>query len=599
MIAVVAASIAALGLHVGAFQGFRQRAADGLFPTGVTDQRVAIVGIDARSLDELGQPWPWPRQVQADLVDRLVDGGAKVIVDDLVFAPPNDGDVALAASMQRGVPVVIAASASLQPDPDGLLLRTVARTDPAPALASASAAVAHASVTPDPDDGVVRSLPLLVEDDRGHFTPSLALAALAQLDGTTDVVLRSDSVVTGAVSVPTGERHSLTLSYSDALIDRAKVISAIDVLQGRADPDELRGKVVFVGTTDPTLGDTHLVPPNKRDGVPGVVIHASALNTMLTGAYLRTESSSATVLTVAIVALLASLLLLHLRMLVGLALVVVEAIAFAVLVLYRFQHGTIIDPVYPMAAIIAATVAALVVRYFTEVRQRRRVNALFASYVPATVAQQLVDNDLLDEVINGVRHDITVFFCDLRGFTPIAATLQPAEVRTLLDAYYEHVCSRILERDGTIMQFVGDEVFAVFGAPVARTDHAAAALECALSVQRDRPKLDEELAELGLPPVRFGIGLNSGEVVAAHVGPVHRRQYSVVGDTVNVGSRLCGQALADQVVAATHVLDRLDTPRDDYEDLGRVELKGVAGGMPAVRFSPLSTAIEGVVIARD
>jgi adenylate cyclase len=591
---VIAAAIAAIGVHAGAFQGFRQRAADGLFPTGVTDQRVAIVGIDARSLDELGQPWPWPRQVQSELVNRLVDAGAKVIVDDLVFAPATEGDPALAASMQRGVPVIVAASASLQPDPDGLLLRTVARTDPATALADASAGVAHASVTPDPDDGVVRSIPLVVEDERGHFTPALALAALMQLEGTTDIVLRLDAVVVGNVSVPTGERHSLTLSFSDGLIDRSKVISAIDVLRGRVPADALRDKVVFVGTTDPTLGDSHLVPPNKRDGVPGVVVHASALNTMLTGAYLRTESSSATVLTVAIVALLAGLLLLHLRLLVGLALVVVEVGAFAVLVLYRFQHGVIIDPVYPVAGIIGATVGALVVRYFTEVRQRRRVNALFARYVPATVAQQLVDDDLFDDVVNGVRLDITVFFCDLRGFTPIAAALKPAEVRMLLDAYYEHVCSRILERDGTIMQFVGDEVFAVFGAPIARGDHAVAALECALSVQRDRPRLDDELAGLGLPPVRFGIGLNSGEVVAAHVGPVHRRQYSVVGDTVNVGSRLCGQALADQVVAASALLDRLDHPRHDYKDLGRLELKGVADGMPAVRFSPLSTADEDV-----
>jgi adenylate cyclase len=399
-------------------------------------------------------------------------------------------------------------------------------------------------------------------------------------------------VVTGDVSVPTGERHSLTLSYSDALIDRSSVISAIDVLQGRVGADAFRGKVVFVGTTDPTLGDSHLVPPNKRDGVPGVVVHAAALNTMLTGAYLRTESSSSTVMTVAIVALLAGLLLLHVRLLIGLALVVVEVTAFAVLVLYRFQHGVIIDPVYPMAAIIGATVGALVVRYFTEVRQRRRVNALFARYVPATVAQQLVDNDLFDDVVNGVRHDITVFFCDLRGFTPIAATLEPAEVRMLLDAYYEHVCSRILEREGTIMQFVGDEVFAVFGAPVARSDHATAALECALSVQRDRPRLDDDLGARGLPPVRFGIGLNSGEVVAAHVGPVHRRQYSVVGDTVNVGSRLCGQAAADQVVAATALLDRLDEKRSDYDDLGRLELKGVADGLPAVRFRPLSVAVE-------
>lgn len=353
--------------------------------------------------------------------------------------------------------------------------------------------------------------------------------------------------------------------------------SAIDVLRGRANVDALRDKVVFIGTTDPTLGDSHLVPPNKRDGVPGVVVHASALNTMLTGAYLRTESTSSTVLTVAIVALLAGLLLLHLRLLLGLALVAVEVVAFGVLVLYRFQHGTIIDPVYPVAAIMGATVGALIVRYFTEVRQRRRVNALFARYVP--VAQQLVDNDLLDDVVNGVRHDITVFFCDLRGFTPIAATLKPAEVRILLDAYYEHVCSRILERDGTIMQFVGDEVFAVFGAPLPCENNAQATLDCAMEIQLRAPELDEDLKGLGIPPVKFGIGMNAGAVVAAHIGGGRRRQYDIVGDTVNLGSRLCSQAGKGEIVLPEAMIERL-TNVPPMESMGAVQLKGLEQPVP-------------------
>lgn len=584
LISLSAFAVATLGLQVGAFQGFRQRTADGLFPAGTTDNRVAVVGIDARSLEVLGQPWPWPRGVQAQLIQGVADAGARVIVDDVLLAPPRSGDDDLASAMRRGVPVIVASSSGLQPDPDGILLRTVAQTDPAPLIARAAAVVAHASVTPDPDDGVVRSLPLVVEDSRGHLIPSLALAALMQLQQQKGIVLRSSSVVIGDISIPTGERHSLTISYADSGVEPTGVISAVDVLQGHVAPHSLDGKVAFIGTTDPTLGDTHLVPPNKRNGVSGVAVHASAFNTMLTGSYLRTEPAWWTALVVLVVALITAVLVLYLRLRWAFALVAMEIAAFFVLVLYRFRIGVIADLVYPLATIVGVTIVALAVRYLTELRQNRRVNALFAQYVPATVARQLVDDDLLEEVVSGVRRDVTVFFCDLRGFTPIAAALAPPQVRMLLNLYYEHVCSRILARDGTIMQFVGDEVFAVFGAPVARQDHAQAALEVALEVQRDRPLLDRQLTDLGLPLVRYGIGLHTGEVVAAHVGPTHRRQYAVVGNTVNVGSRLCGQALADQVVAGRAVLEALTEEPTGFEDLGRLELRGVAEGLPAVRF---------------
>jgi adenylate cyclase len=218
---------------------------------------------------------------------------------------------------------------------------------------------------------------------------------------------------------------------------------------------------------------------------------------------------------------------------------------------------------------------------------------LFSRYVPATVARQLVDDERLEDVVNGVRMDASVLFCDLRGFTPLAATLQPTDVRTLLDMYYDHVCSRVLERDGTVLQFVGDEVFAVFGAPLNRADHASAAADCALAIQRDRPQLDAALVARSLPPVRFGIGLQSGAVVSAHMGPVHRRQYGVVGDTVNVGSRLCGHAGADEIVSGRALIESAVIASGGYTDLGVLQLKGVANGVAAVRLTDPVSAPPG------
>ena len=244
--------------------------------------------------------------------------------------------------------------------------------------------------------------------------------------------------------------------------------------------------------------------------------------------------------------------------------------------------------VYPLFAVALAVLLSGALRYWSETRLRRRVSSLFARYVPPPVADELVRDGRLAAVVEGQRLPVTVFFCDLRGFAPLAASLSPSEVNQVLSEYYEHVSSRVLDHGGTIIQYVGDEVFAVFGAPVSREDHAAAALWCALQVQADAPALAASLAERSLPAVAFGIGLNTGEVVAAHAGSSFRRQYAVVGDPVNVGSRLCGQAAGGEVVAADETVadSGITITGERFSPL----LKGVERAVVAWRIEPSRTA---------
>lgn len=581
--ALLLAMVSLAGLHAGVFQGFRERASDGLFPTGATSNQIAIVGIDSRSIDTLGKPWPWPRQLQARLATDIAADGASVIVEDLIFNPAEPGDATLAASLHRAGNAVLAMSAGLRPDSDGLLLEATAITGPVPPLARASIAVGHAGVTPDPSDGVVRSLPLVVEDSQGHFIPSLALAALmAEQHSGTAITLRPDGVAVGSTLIPTGDRHALTLSFSAGMIDPKRIIPAVDVLSGKVDRSALAGRVVFVGVTDPTLGDARPISPNKQSGVPGVVIHAAALNTMLTGSYVHQASYFDIALVVFLLALVVGLAFLYLRLSLAIPAAVVIAAGYTTWVFHRFDRGDVEDLVYPGIGVVLAVISAIAIRYLTESRQRRRVTRLFSTYIPDSVAQQLIREGLVDEAVSGRRAEITVFFCDLRGFTPLAASLTPAEVRRLLDLYYEHVCDRILANDGTIIQFVGDGVFAVFGAPVPSEDHCERAYAAAVAAQADAAILRHQLAAAGLPPTYFGIGLHTGEVVAAHVGTKTRREYSVVGDPVNVGSRLCGRAGVGEVVLSEAVAAKL-ADRSGLEDVGMLELKGVAGGVHCLK----------------
>ncbi len=266
------------------------------------------------------------------------------------------------------------------------------------------------------------------------------------------------------------------------------------------------------------------------------------------------------------------------------------AAAYVGFTILRFDAGHIENLIYPLAALIVTYVAALGVRYATETRHRRRVSALFAQYVPETVARQLEESGRVESAVEGERLDVSLFFCDMRGFTSLSATLTPAQVRAMLNEFYELVTEIILNHGGTVLKFVGDEVFAVFGAPLPVADHPQVSLDCAMEIQQRAPELDAQLADLGIPPVEFGIGMNSGEVVAAHVGGGRRRQYDIVGDTVNLASRLCGQAARGEIVLTEVMLALLTSPPAN-ESMGAVQLKGLDQPVPLVKVVVAKAAV--------
>jgi adenylate cyclase len=597
MVTIVITALAAAGLGVNAFAGFERRASDSLFPSARRDPQIVVVGIDSKSLAALG-PLPWPRSVHAQLARQFRAAGVKVAVWDVVFAGARDGDAAFASALADLPATVLAQSIQTKPSTvDDSLIEVTTSDRPSTSVTDGTdATVAHAQVKPDPTDGVVRSLPLVV-DEQGTLVPSLSLAAFRALRGDTGpVTIRSDGVQAGGRFIPTEGRHELRLNWASGLdtgTDKRTVISATDVVNGTIDPARLKDKVVFVGATEPTLGDNQLAPIDKSGGIPGVLIHANGLNTMLTAAYLDTASDTTTLLWLALVVALVALAVLFLPVWLSTITAFLIAVGYLVLAYLRFDAGQILKVVYVFAAIVLAFIAALVLRYATETRQRRKVSALFAQYVPEEVARQLEESGRLDATLDGERLDTSLFFCDLRGFTSMSATLEAPDVRGMLNAFYELLTEIILARGGTVLKFVGDEVFAVFGAPLPVENHPQVALECAMEIQLRAPELDVELHHLGIPPMQFGIGMNSGEVVAAHVGGGKRRQYDIVGDTVHLASRLCGQAGKGEIVIPEAMKDRLTDP-PELHPMGPVQLKGLDEPVPLYKV----IVDESVAVAR-
>jgi adenylate cyclase len=576
---VIVTALAALGLNGNVFAGFQRRATDALLPSAPSDPHVVVVGFDRKTIATPGLGNPLPRDKVAELVDQLKADGARVIGFDVTYSQENQEQVApdaiLAKSITNAGNVVLAVKGTSGKQDHGVVkLDNVSGL--AAGLQGADFTVGHAQTNQDPADGVNRSLPLVVESADGTFIPSLSLAAVMRYRGIKGPpIVRPDGVQIGDRLVPTIGAKSLLLNFAERLSDPARVISAADVIAGTVPKKKIDGKIVLVGAVDSTLGDNRQAPVNKSTGIPGVLLHANAVNTMLTGTYLNPVSDSQTLLWVAAMTALIGTAVLLLPLWMSVLFTMLVGAGYIVYAFTRFNSGHVLNFVNPSLAVIVAFIGALALRYFGETRQRRRVTALFSQYVPEAVAQRLVDEDRASVAVEGERLDMTVLFCDLRGFTALSESLSPATVRVMLNHYYDRVTDVVLSMRGTLMKYVGDEVFAVWGAPLPSTDHPQMALQCAMEIQALTPDLNRELLELGAPEVSFGIGLNTGEAVAAHFGGGRRRQYDVVGDTVNVGARLCSAAGRGEIILSDQVLTRVPSP-PPVEPVGRIALKGVS-----------------------
>ena len=600
-IAAIAAAIAAFGVGKGAFAGFQDRAVDNFFPSAQTDPAIVVVGMDEPSLQEFGAP-PWNRDIHGALARQLTAAGAKVIVWDVVFfsssenttSKPNqaaetqDLAAALDSASAVGVTTILGIDGKLRGSRSESGLQTL---DPVfentPLVADASSGGAHVKVDTADGDGVVRAVPLVVETKGGRFVPSLSLAAvLAYRGAQLQPVLNTNGVQAGGRFVPTGDAAKMRLNFArglDGALGSKALVSALDVVNGNVNPDRFKDKIVFIGATAESARDNFDVAINKSGGMPGVFIHANAVNTMLTASYLDVQSDGAVVLWVALLCLLVALAVLFLPLWLSPIVTFLLGMAYLFLAITRFDAGHIMNLIYPFGMMAIAFVGAFMVKYFTETRHRQRVSKLFAQYVPEAVAQQLVDEGRVEQAAEGERLDVSLFFCDLRGFTAMSAALTPQQVRAMLNEFYDALTDITLDHRGTVLKFVGDEVFAVFGAPLPVENHPQVALECAMAIQRCAPVLTQKLDDMGIPPAHFGIGMNSGEVVAAHVGGGKRRQYDIVGDTVNIGSRMCGQAGKGDIVMPIAMYRLLDDP-PPAESMGFVALKNVEAPMELMRI---------------
>jgi len=307
----------------------------------------------------------------------------------------------------------------------------------------------------------------------------------------------------------------------------------------------LTDKIVFIGATSPDLHDDYLVPISEGKRMPGVELHANTLQTMITQNFLKHQSKGSLILFIFLLAISLGLLLEKIKPLYATLITLPLILLYLVIVINFFEKGIILNIIYPILTIILAYAAVLFVNYIVEKKGRKYVTDMLGKYVSTDVADELLKLDKID--LHGEEKYVTILFADIRGFTSMSEKMTPHEVVDMLNIYLGDMTEAIFDNKGTLDKYIGDEIMAIFGAPVYQEDHAIKAVQAALDMQEAVKKVQKKNGTK-TPKVKVGIGINSGNAVIGNIGYEKRLDYTAIGDTVNLGARLCSAAEPDQVI---------------------------------------------------
>jgi len=406
----------------------------------------------------------------------------------------------------------------------------------------AAAASGYYSVKADPD-GVVRWLPLIIKCGEDLFPPLSVLCTWIFLDRPQLIVNVADYGVKGIQMgprfIPTDENGEMLINFLGP-VKTFPHISISDILSGRVSADTFTGKIVLVGATAMGTHDLRATPLSPL--YPGVEIHANVIDNILTGEFITRPKWSKIydVLAIVMLGTLTGLALPRMSAIKGLCLAVGLFAAYIVAARWLFVSQRVwLNMVYPLLILAINYTALTAYHYVAEERERKKVKGTFRQFVAP-----LVIDELLKEpgklTLGGEEKELTVLFSDLEGFTTYSERYSPSEMISILSDYYNVMTEQIFLYKGTLKEYVGDEIMAFFGAPLDNLDHAQRACRAALSMREKRLALGIEWAKMGRPILRARTGINSGPMLVGNLGSKYRFAYGVLGDHVNLGSRLEG-----------------------------------------------------------
>ena len=604
------------------------------------DPQVVIVGIDDKSLQDIGV-FPITRDHYAIALQNLEKDGAQVVAFDIGFPDARDksqDDVFAQALANTKIPVVLAYGADNLNTGDGKMIATGidqiplrkfrcadSSTDPKAPCTQPYPNVVLATTDIQPDaDGVTRRIPMFVQPACfaiGSCTTPIInslnfaayrAAALQSASPTAGPELQNTSQ--GATfgqawvhPLPVdGAGHALINYFGPPgnFRSHGQYVSFGDVYKGAEDRAAINGKIVLVGDYYLTGVHDEILAPTSAGAngtqMAGIEMHANVVQMMDQTKFLSPEPPLIVLLSLLILALITAVVVARMSVLWGLVATVGGIVAFTfAFAFFSASSSFVPDLFHPWLAIALTYSGVTAYRILYEDREKRKVTSIFGQYLkPEIVAELAKTRGGVDEIFRGgERRDLTLLFVDIRGFTTMSESMVAEDVVTVITLYLDHLSKTIFQWDGTIDKYVGDEIVAMWNAPRLQENHALLAVRCAYDMIAHAPDLQHILIAKGLPPIRWGIGVNTGPAVVGNLGSSGRLQYTALGDTVNTAARFCSAAPPFHLLIGQHTYEQCK----DYiavDLVPGVQLKGKSAEtfriyqVTAIRESPTSPWVQ-------
>jgi adenylate cyclase len=547
---------------------------------------IVMIEIDEESVERMADNgfgrYPYPRDTYAVLLNYLERGRPKVITFDIPLIEPDTGtdgparDQELVDATRRLGNVIHAFIVSdiykFQPkSPPRGDYRLGPEVEehlnvklPYPGLAQASRMLGNTFVVFDADGPIRRAVPFVRQGDT--YYPSLGVAtAMVALDlKPSDVRLDAEGLHIGATTVPLIDveveyverihaRHMLVNYRGGPYRDDQRshrtyqsykiwdlLLSAGMIEDGKKpliDPSVFQNKVIIIATSAPGLSDVFQTPFGDEGRMPGMQIHASVVDNILNRSFLRPAPAAWSIVLLGISTVLVGILGVYLGFWWALMVAIAVGFADAGVGALSFRHGFWLPCVPTVTGLLFAQFSSVAYKYFVEDRAKRQVKSLFSRYVSPAVVKELIE-DPSRARLGGQRRGMTVLFSDIRGFTTFSEAGKPEDVIRQLNEYFSRMVELLFQHHGTLDKFVGDMIMGLFNAPVLDPDHADHAVQMGLAMLQELKVLNERWTKEGRPNLDIGVGINTGDMIVGNVGSERTLSYTVIGDNVNLGSRL-------------------------------------------------------------
>jgi adenylate cyclase len=598
--------------------------------------QIIIAGIEAKGIETYGR-WPWPRSVFAKLIVRLKESGVKTIVFDLLFPEPeedrikavisslsksytdlglskgdfhsqifldemdqiikeSDNDRLMAEAIAWGNNVILGVAFEPGRSQEALTKEFIARSCfpvsssalsqgyfpnqekiliPIDPLRSQAQGFGYVNIFPDKDGIIRRVTPLIIRHGKAHMP--LAVAAAGHYTGDVPQLSSQGNIQMGNYVFPLPTEGSLLLNFY-GLENSFKGYSISDIIEGQIPAAQLKDKMVIIGGMATGIGDIWPTPLSGE--IPGVYIQATFAENILQNRLLRIPKPYQTIRFFSIFAMVLLLLVVaaSLPPLMASLFGCIILALYAVMGQYLFETQLLVFPmVLPLAAGGTTLLVLLVLNFISEGKQHRWIKKSFSQYLSPEVIEILVkEPDQLK--LGGEEKELTVMLADIRNFTSLSEGLSPSDLTRLLNLYLGELTDVILDNGGTLDKYMGDAIMAFFGAPVHDADNPIKACQTAILMCEHLHDKRLEWASQGLPALKIGVGLNTGPMIVGNLGSTRRFDYSVIGDHVNLASRLEGlsKVYGVKIIISEYTRNRLESSDIVCRELDIVRVKGKA-----------------------